>query len=163
MEALEALKMRRCVREYSDVPVSREVIEDLVDCARLAATARNVQPWEFVVVTDAATRVRLAALAPNGPFIAQAPVCIAVLCADGTYYLEDGSAATQNLMLAAHAHGLGSCWVAGDKKPYVGNVLQILGAPKNYKLVSLVTVGYSDAHPAPVKRALADVVHWEKF
>jgi len=163
MDALTALKERRCVREYTDAPVTREVIEDVVDCARLAASARNVQPWEFVVVTDAPTRARLAALAPNGPFIAQAPVCVAVLCADGTYYLEDGCAATQNLMLAAYAHGLGACWVAGDKKPYAGNVLQILGAPKNYKLVSLVTIGHAASVPAPPKRALADVLHWEKF
>jgi nitroreductase len=144
-------------------PVDKKIIEDIVDCAHLAATARNVQPWEFVVVTDADTRSHLAALASNGPFIAQAPVCIVVFCAEGTYYLEDGCNATQNLLLAAHAHGLGACWVAGDKKPYVGNVAQILNAPKNYKLISLIPIGYTDAEPHAAKRSVDDVIHWEKF
>ena len=107
MDALEALKTRRAVREYEKKPVSREVLEDLVDCARLAATARNIQPWEFVVVTQP-DRLRALAKATgvNGPFIADAAACVVVLCKDTKYYLEDGSAATQNLIVAARAHGL---------------------------------------------------------
>ncbi len=163
MDALEALKTRRSVRSYTNQPVAKAVIEDIVDCGHLAATARNEQLWEFVVVTDAAVRARIAAVAPNGPFIADAPVCVVVLCKDGTYYVEDGSAATQNMMVAARAHGLASCWVAGDKKPYVQAVLDAVGAPPGYRLVSLVPMGYSTASPKPVKRAVADVLHWEKF
>ena len=163
MDAIEALKTRRSVREYAPQLVDMAVVEDIVDCARLAASARNVQPWEFIAITDKKTRVKLADLAPNGPHIAHAPVCIAVICAEGTYYLEDGAAATQNIMLAAHAHGLGSCWVAGDKKPYAGEVLRLLGVPSGYKLVSLVTVGHSAGRAAATKRPLADVIHWEKF
>ena len=163
MDAIDALKTRRSVREYTREPVDTAVIEDLIDCARLAATACNVQPWEFIAITDKQMRKRLADLAPNGPHIAHAPVCIAVVCAEGTYYLEDGAAATQNIMVAAHAHGLGSCWVAGDKKPYAAEVLRLLGVPAGYKLVSLVTVGHAAARPIPTKRPLADVIHWERF
>lgn len=163
MDALEALKTRRCIRAYTQEPVSREVIEDIIDCGRLAATARNEQLWDFVVVTGPALRRRLAEMAPNGPFIADAPVCIVVLCQEGMYYLEDGSAATENLLLAAHAHGLGACWVAGDKKPYAEAVLEAIKAPKGYRLVSLVTVGHAASVPQPAKRALADMVHWEQF
>jgi nitroreductase len=163
MDALEALKTRRSVRIFSKEPLPKDAIEDIIDCGRLAATARNVQPWAFVAVTDATTRARLASLAVNGPFIADAPVCVAVLCEEGTYYLEDGCAATQNLLVAARAHGCASCWVAGDKKPYADAVLKILGAPAHYKLVSLVALGRSDAHPNPQKRPLADVIHWERF
>lgn len=163
MDAIEGLKTRRSVRSYTGETLPKELIEDLIDCGRLAATARNVQPWEFIVVTDAATRKRIAGLAPNGPFIATAPVCIVVVCKDVRYYLEDGSAATQNILLAARAHGLGSCWVAGDKKPYAGEVLRIVGAPEGYKLVSLIAVGYQRDLTNPEKRSLSDVVHWERF
>lgn len=163
MDAIEALKTRRSVRTFTGEPVDKAVIEDLVDCARLAASARNEQPWEFVVVTDKQTRAKLASLAPNGPHIAHAPVCIVVVCAEGAYYLEDGAAATQNILLAARAHGLGSCWVAGDKKPYAEAVLGLLGVPSGNKLVSLVPLGHAADVPSPQKRPLADVIHWEKY
>jgi nitroreductase len=129
----------------------------------MAATARNVQPWEFVVVTDAVMRRRIALESVTGPFIADAPVCVVVLCQDTKYYLEDGCAATQNLLVAARAHGLGACWVAGDKKPCADTVPAMVGAPEGYRLVSLVAFGYSDAEPSAKKRPLGEVLHWERF
>jgi nitroreductase len=164
MDAVEAILGRRSVRAYdAKRPVSRGQIETIVDCGRLAATARNVQPWEFIVVTDPGVRAAIAALAANGPFISDAPVCIAVTCREGAYYLEDGCGATQNMLLAAHALGLGSCWVAGDKKPYAGAVADLIGVPKDHRLVSLVAVGYALAVPSPPKRSLSEVLHWEKY
>ncbi len=164
MDAVEVLRGRRSVRVYDPHrPVTREQIETIVDCGRLAASARNVQPWEFVVVTDPGVRAVIASLAANGPFISDAPVCIAVACAEGPYYLEDGCNATENLLLAAHALGLGSCWVAGDKKPYAGAVAELLGIPNSHRLVSLVSVGYAAVVPSPKKRPLSEVMHWEKY
>lgn len=163
MDAIEMLKTRRSVRTYQDRPVPREVIEDIVDCGRLAASAINIQPWEFVVVTDAAVRRRLAGITDHGKFIAEAPVCIVVLCRDSKYYLEDGSAATENMLLAARAHGLGSCWVAGDKKPYAPDICKAVGAPEGLRLVSLIAMGFPAEQPEKEKRPLADVLHWEKY
>ncbi len=163
MNAIEALKTRRCVRSYTDQPVPREIIEDLVDCARLAATAINIQPWEFVVVTDRQVLGKIAETADHGKMIARAAACIVVLCRGTKYYLEDGSAATQNLLLAARAHGLGACWVAGDKKPYCSAILELVGAPAEFKLISLVPIGYPAEHPQKEKRPLADLLHWEKY
>jgi nitroreductase len=163
MDALEALKTRRSVRAYTAEPVPREIVEDIVDCGRLAATARNEQPWEFVVVTDPERRKRISVLAEYGKFIADSPVCIAVFCLDGRYYIEDGSAATQNILVAARAHGLGTCWVAGDKKPYAADIAALLGVPATHKLVSLVALGHADHAGNPPKRALDEVMHWEKF
>ena len=94
MDAIEALKTRRSVRAYTGEPVPKKIVEDIVDCGRLAATAINIQPWEFVVVMDSALRRRLAEISDHGKFIADAPVCVVVLCQDTKYYLEDGSAAT---------------------------------------------------------------------
>jgi nitroreductase len=163
MDAIEAIKTRRSVRMYENKPVDKAILETLVDCGRLAATARNGQVWEFVVVTEAATRKKIAEAAANGRFIADAAACIAVICKDSDYYLEDGCAATQNILLAARALGLGSCWVAGDRKPYAGIVQALLSVPDGFKLVSLIAVGHATQLPTPAKRALNEVVHWEKF
>ena len=164
MEAIETIKKRRSVRNFTDREVPRELIEQLVDAGRLAATARNVQPWEFVVATDRKMREQLSRLAEYGKFIAESPVCIAVLCQDTKYYLEDGSAATENILLAATAAGLGSCWVAGDKKTYAGEVCRLLGAAPKYKLISLIAIGYPGQKGGmPPKRSLKEVIHWEKF
>ena len=164
MDAIEVMKTRRSVRSYRPDPVAKKIIEDLVDCGRLAATGRGIQPWEFVVVTDAGTRAKLAALATSGKFIEQAPVCIAVFCEDTTYFLEDGAAATQNILLAARAHGLGSCWVAGDKKDHAEPVRELLRVPESHRLVSLIAVGYAtEPPPEREKRTLEDVIHWEHW
>ena len=164
MDAITAIKTRRSVRSFTDKPIPRDVIEDIVDCGRLAATGINVQPWEFIVVTDADTRKRLAETANNGKFIAQAPACIAVFSDDTKYFLEDCSAATQNILVAAWAHGVGSCWVAGDKKDYCDTVRELLGVPKPNRLVSLIALGYPTQPPGEKsKRSLNEVIHWEKW
>ena len=147
------------------VSIFGELIEQIVDTGRLAATGRGVEPWEFVVITDSETRKRLAGICDYGKFIDQAPVCIVVLCKDTKYYLEDGSAATQNMLVAAHALGLGSCWVAGDKKHYADKVARMAGAPDGYKLICLISIGYpaSDQPPRRSKRPLQEVLHWDCF
>lgn len=164
MDTFEALKKRRSMRTFNAKPVSRESIEELIDCARLAPTARNVQPWEFVVVTRKETLAELASLtAGNGSFIKDSNCCIAVFSKDTKYYLEDGCAATENILIAASNSGLSSCWVAGDKKPYCDKVKELLGVSFDFKLVSLIPLGYSDAKPSlPAKRPLKEVLHWER-
>ena len=163
MDAIEMLKTRRSVRAYTREPIPRKTIEEIIDCGRLAATAINIQPWEFVVVTEPSMLRRLAETADHGRFIADAPVCVVVLCQDSKYYLEDGSAATENILLAARAHGLGACWVAGDKKLYAPEICRLVGAPPGYNLVSLIPIGHPAENPEKPKRPLADVLHWQKY
>lgn len=163
MDCIQALKTRRSVRAYTGEPVPREVLADLIDCGRLAATARNIQPWEFVVVTAPAMLRAIAAATDFGGFIAQAAACVAVLCRHTKYYLEDGCNASQNILLAARAHGLGGCWVAGDKKPYAEKVRRMLGAPDDLRLVSLLAIGHPAEEPKKEKRPVSEVLHWEKF
>ncbi len=164
MDAIECLRTRRSIRAYSDEPVPREVIETIVDAGHLAATAMNLQPWQFVVVTDADTRRRVAEITDHGKFISKAPVCIVVFCEEeAKYYLEDGSAATQNMLNAARACGLGSCWIAGDKKAYGGKIRDLLGVPESYTLVSLVAVGHASEERSPDKKPLSHVMHWERY
>jgi len=166
MDPLEMLKTRRSIREYSNEPIAKEILEKIIDAARFAPTARNVQPWEFIVITEIPTLKKLSELAENGRFLAEAKACIAVFCSDTKYYLEDGCAATCNILLAAAALGIGSCWVAGDKKPYALKVAQLLNVPIAYKLVSLVALGYpkpKDSFYLAEKRSLKEVIHWEKW
>ncbi len=164
MQTLQALKKRCSVRTFNAKPIPRNLVEELIDCARLAPTARNIQPWEFVVITKKDTLQELGSLADNGSFIKDSACCIAVCCEETKYYLEDGSAATENILIAAYDLGLSSCWVAGDKKPYADKVKELLGVPSDLKLVSLIPLGYSDAKPSlPSKKSLNDVIHWEKY
>jgi nitroreductase len=114
-------------------------------------------------VTDEAMRRKLAQICDYGKFIADATACIVTFCKDTKYYLEDGSAATQNMLVAAHAHGLGACWVAGDKKGYADEIAALLGVPKGHKLVSLMSVGHTSERPQKKKRPLDDVLHWESY
>ena len=163
MDAIECMKTRRSIRAYLDKPVDREVIEDIIDCGRLAASAINIQPWQFIVIQDAAMRKKIADITDYGKFIEQAAVCVAVFCQDGKYYLEDGCAATQNILNAARAHGLGSCWVAGDKKEYASALGGLLGLPQDYKLISLIAIGYAAAEGNPPKKPLSEVLKWERY
>ena len=164
MDALSAIANRHSTRAYTNKPVEKGVLEKIVDAGRRAATARNIQPWEFVVVTDAETRGKLAELAEYGKFIVQSPACIVVFCKETKYYLEDGCAATQNMLVAATALGVQSCWVAGDKKPYAGAIAEVLKVPAGHKLIALIAIGYAESAGKPTpKRALSEVIHWEKF
>src|SRR5690606_13254154 len=144
-------------------PIPNDVIEDIIDCARQAPSAINIQSWAFVVVTDDDARRAIAEATDHGGHIAQAPACVAVFCKDGQYFLEDVSAATTHILLAARAHGLGACWISGHGRPYADRVAQILGVPKEFRLVSLISLGRPATTPSPPKRPLADVLHWQRF
>lgn len=163
MDAIECMKTRRSIRVFLDQPIPRTVVEDIVDCGRLAATANNLQPWVFIAVEDPKLRKQIADVTDWGKFIAQAPVCIAVFCSKTKYFLEDGSAATQNILNAARAHGLGSCWVAGHQKQYAPKVRDILNVPDNHVLVSLVALGRAADEPGPGKKSLDEVLLWDRY
>jgi nitroreductase len=159
------IKHRRSVRSFISDPVTESVIKDILDCGRLAPTARNVQPWLMGAVTDQELRHRISDLAEYGKFIRQSPVCFTVFTlADEKYYLEDGCAATMNIILAAAAHGLSTCWVAGDKKDYGPPVRELLHVPEGYTLVSLIACGYTDENVSlAAKKDLEEVSFRNKF
>jgi nitroreductase len=163
MTAIEAMHSRRSIRTYIAGPVDRAIIEEIVDCARLAPTAMNDQPWEFVVLTEKPSLARIPQLLGHAEFIANAAFCVLVLSRASTCAVEDCCAATENLLLAAEAHGLGACWVAGSPQPYAPAVARAFGAPDTLTLISIVSVGHPAESPSIEKRPLADLLHWEKF
>ena len=164
MDTFQAITSRASVREYTDETVSKELLEKLVDSGRLAPSARAVEPWEFVVITDKAKIDNIASMAPNGKFLTCAQAAIVVICAETKYFIEDGCAATENILLQAADLGLGACWIAGDKKPYAEGILSMLNAPAGSKLVSIISIGWPKQKPSQHKnRSLRDVLHWEGF
>jgi nitroreductase len=164
MRTDQAIGKRVSIREYENRPVEKKMLEHLIDAGRKAPSARAVEPWEFIILTDKNILEKISGMAPNGKFIKDASACIVIICQDTKYYLEDGCAATENILLAAADSGLGACWVAGDKKPYADELLALLGAPGGMKLVSLISVGWpKEAKPQQKRRSLKEVIHWERF
>jgi nitroreductase len=163
MDAITALKERRSVRSYRQQSVDREIIEDIIDCARLAPTAMNDQPWDFVVLTRNEDLQRIPPMLGHGEFIANAAFAVLVLAHGTNYAVEDCSAATENLLIAATANGLGSCWVAGTKQAYGPVVVKAFGAPEDRELIAIVSFGYPAEEPKVEKRPLSEVLHWDRF
>ncbi|MFC1522399.1 nitroreductase family protein [Elusimicrobiota bacterium] len=164
MDTLEAIKKRTSVRMYTNKPIDKKILDQIVEAGNLAPTAYGDQPWEFVVVINKKILANLGDIANSGKFIKDSAATIIVFCKNSKYFLEDGCAATQNMIIAATALGIGTCWVAGDKKPYMDTVRELLGVPADYKLVSLIPMGHPQKQTTTSKkRKASDVVHWEKF
>lgn len=163
MDALTALATRHSTRAFAPRPIPREVLVQILDAGRLAPSSRNEQPWEFVVVTAPESMRALAALADK-PVLAAAAACVAVSCREGKYFIENGSVASENMLIAATALGIQSCWVAGDKMPYCEAVSRELGLPDGIRLVSMLALGYAaDETPRVPKRTLEEMVHWDRW
>lgn len=163
MDALTALRSRKSIRKYESRPVPREALENMIDCARLAPSANGLQPWEFVVVTERPMLDRLAEINAFGKFLHEATAAVVVLSRDVKYFVEDCSTAVHALMVAAAAQGLGTCWIAGDKKPYADDIRRLVGAPEGFRLVATIAVGHPAEDPERDKRPLSEVLHWERF
>jgi nitroreductase len=161
--AIEALRTRRSIRTYADRPVDRAIIEEIVDCGRLAPTAMNDQPWDFVVVTGKEALASIPPMLGHAAYIATSAFSVLVFSRATQYAVEDCSAAIENLLIAAWAHGIGSCWVAGTQQAYAPVVAKKFGAPEDRQLIAIVSFGYAAEDPQVEKRTLADVLHWEKF
>ena len=161
------------MRAFTEEEVSEHEIKELLEAARLAPSAGNIQPWSFVVVRDHDTKRRLAEAALNQFFIEKAPVVVVVL-ADwnrskqrygsrgvNLYCIQDTAAAVENMLLAAVALGLGACWVGAFQEDAVSAVLKV---PEGYRPVAIVPVGRPSEKPkTPYKRPLEEIVRHETF
>ena len=173
MEVFEAIKGRRSIRAFQNRDIPPEMVDRLIDAARWAPSAGNIQPWEFIIVREPETRRKLAKAALEQTFIEEAPVVI-VVCADenrssqgyGTrgktlYCLQDTAAATQNIHLAAYALGLGTCWVGAFREDEAKKILNI---PSGVRPVAIIPVGYPAEKPQPRnRRPINQIIHYESF
>jgi nitroreductase len=174
MDVLEAIRGRRSVRAFeSGRNVSEETIQKLIDAARWAPSAGNIQPWEFIIVRGAGVKKRLAEAALNQSFIEEAPVVI-VVCADENrsserygqrgktlYCIQDTAAAIQNIHLTAYSVGLSTCWIGAFKEEETSEILSV---PRGIRPVALIPIGYASEFPSPgSRRASGRMVHYEVF
>lgn len=158
------IKSRHSVRKYKPDPIEVNILKDVLECAHLAPTAMNEQPWIFGAITKKETLAEIAALTDHGKFIADAAACFAVFgMKNAKYYLEDSCAATQNIIIALQAYGIGSCWVAGEKKDYKEDVRILLEVPDTYTLVSLVPAGYPADISIQKKKDIAELSFFERY
>ena len=161
MDALEAIRRRRSVREYTGDPIPREDLETIVDAGRLAATGNNKQPWDFVVVTE---REMIDKLKVASRWMEKAGAIIAVVMDPSSrWWLEDGSAAVENMLIASTALGYGSCWLEGYTLPREEEFKALLGIPEEKRLLTLVPIGVPAESPTPRKKTMEEVLHWERY
>jgi nitroreductase len=161
MDTFEAITKRRSIRQFTGAPVPKADLEKIVEAARWAATGSNRQPWDFVVVTERST---IDEFRPAGAWLTQAAAVIVVVMDPGSrWWVEDGAAAIENMLLASTALGYGACWVEGDALPREAQFKTLLGVPAEKRIMALVPIGVAAETPAPPKKSLAQVLHWEKF
>ena len=161
MDALAAIRKRRSVRTYTGDPVPREDLETIVDAGRLAATGGNRQPWDFVVVTD---RALIDALKVAAAWMDKAGAIIAVVVDPSTrWWVEDASAAIENILIASTALGYGSCWLEGWTLPHEEAFKALLGVPEDRRLLTLIPIGVPVSWPTREKKPLETVIHWQRY
>ena len=161
MDALEAIKKRRSVREYTGEAIPRDHLEKIVDAGRLAATGSNMQPWDFIIITE---REMIERLKVAAKWMEKAGAIIAVVMDPSSrWWGEDGAAAVENMLIASTALGYGSCWLEGYTLPREEEFKKLLEVPEGKRLLTLVPVGVPAEWPTIEKKALADVLHWDKY
>ena len=145
MDVFEAIQERRSIRSYTDKPVEREKMEKILEAGRLAPSAKNLEPWHFIAVTDAAKRQALSG-GTWAKFLVQAPLAI-VACGDKKaspdWYAIDVALAVENMVLTAVSLGLGTCCVGSFNEKDVATVAKV---PENFEVLVILAVGYPSDH-----------------
>jgi nitroreductase len=169
MDTLEAIRTRRSVRRYKDQPVAEELVRKLLAAAMSAPSARNAQPWQFVVIDDGRILADIAEINPNAQMARQAPLGILV-CGDLAlekspgYWVVDCSAAVENILLAAHALGLGAVWTGVfPREERIEGLRKLLSLPDGIIAHSLVLVGYPAEQLTPQDRFRPDRIHRNRW
>ena len=165
MEVLEAIRTRRSIRNYERRPVPEESVRNILEAGRWAPSANNSQPWNFIVLRDEGVRREVAIATTYGKFLADAPLGIAVVIdpAASTHPVEDGAIATQNMILAAHALGLGTCWIGSYGSTHEERVKKILDIPKDKRLLSILSVGFPAESRKSTRRALGELTFIDRY
>jgi nitroreductase len=165
MDTIEAIHTRRSIRNYLDKPIPEELVNKLLAAAMAAPSARNQQPWEFIVITEKSILEKIPAVNPFAQMAGAAPLAILVcgnlkIETSPGYWVIDCAAATQNLLLCAHALGLGAVWTGTyPREERMDGYTELFDLPEHILPHSLVVIGYPAQQPPSVDRFKAERVH----
>ncbi|MHC4396540.1 MAG: nitroreductase family protein [Planctomycetota bacterium] len=168
MAILEPIHRRYSCRAYQDRPVEQEKLDEIFEAARLAPSAKNLQDWRFVAVTDAKTKVKLAEAANNQKFLEKASVII-IACSNNDYVMACGQAigpidvsiALDHISLQATELGLATCWIGSFKQE---KVREITGIPDDVEIIELMGLGYpADERREPKRQPIESILCYEKW
>jgi nitroreductase len=169
VEAMEAILSRRSIRKYDSKPVSAELVHQLLDAAMNAPSSSNGQPWHFIVIDDRRVLDEIPKFHPYSSMLKESPVAI-VVCGDVKLekakgiWVQDCSAATENILIAARALGLGSVWLGMfpvDER--VAGARKLFGLPDNVIPHSIIAIGYPGETKPPANRYNAERVHKNRW
>lgn len=163
MDVFEAVRTLLAVRRYQDKSVPDETVQRIVEAGHLTASSMNQQPWHFIVIQDRETLRQLGALARTGPYIAQAPLAIAVAVEQTRFAVSDASRAIQSMMLTAWSEGLGSNWVGFGG---LDEAKALLSLPAELDLLAIVPFGYpvnAVGRGHKQRKPLDQVAHRERY
>ncbi|MEO0083574.1 MAG: nitroreductase family protein [candidate division WOR-3 bacterium] len=171
MEFYDVIKQRCSVRAYKPTPIDDNVLERILEAGRLAPSAKNIQPWKFIVVKDPKIKQELVVACRNQEFIAQAPIVICAVALEkiawgrmGGYwssYPVDVAIALEHIILAATNEGLGTCWIGAYDESAVKKILNI---PDDVKVIALTPLGYpaQETSPRP-RKPLSEITSFDSF
>jgi nitroreductase len=163
MDVFACVRTRVETREFKPDSVPEAVIHKILEAGRWSPSQRNRQPWHFIVIQQRDTLQQLGAMAASGPYLADAPLAIAVVTEGARAPLIDGTRAISSMQLAAWEEGLGSCWIGSVDRE---GVKRLLGLPETCELITVLPFGYpTDAAKGLKKRRkpLQQIAHRERF
>lgn len=169
MNCLEALLTRRSIRKYTDKEIEAERLNTILKAGMYAPSAVNKQPWEFIVVRDVENRRKITEVHENSKMLPDANVGIVVCInkneqhADG-YGIQDCTAAIQNMLLAAHAQGIGAVWLGVyPRMNRVDAIAKLFKLPEHIQPLAILSLGYPAQEPTQPERFNEAKIHYEKF
>jgi nitroreductase len=162
MDLFEAIEKRASVRQLAPADIGDDDLRKILDAGRRAPSGKNLQPLEYVAIRDRDTIEKLAKVQPS---VGQASAIIAIVADQSSkYWLEDASAAAENMLLAIAALGYASCWVEGTLLRHEEWAKELLGVPEDRRLIILLPVGKPAVTPVQKeKRPLDDILHSERY
>lgn len=165
MDILEVIKNRRSIRKYKREPISEEEIDKILEAGRWAPSAGNSQPWSFIVLKSEEARKKVADAIPPGKFLSDAPLGIAVTINPraSSHPVEDGAAATQNMLLEAHSLDLGACWIGAYGTANEERARKILDVPEGERLLSVIAIGRPAESPEKSRKEMGEITFSDRY